>query len=498
LLKIFKRQALTLYCLLSFFYSYPTLSQNFDPRLVEAYNSTLDLKIRRDLPVLHSEKFQSTENQAFQIYINNLSKTLDLLIVKDKNKYKAYFKDERKHYQILETLNKDHPFVNHLKIELKVQRGLLKIRYGDRISGAFNLIQAFRKIRINDKIPKGKAYTLKTIGLLNVILSLFPDQYSWILNMFRVKPDITKGINYLRELAESSSIFNKEGILLYALSQTFYGNNSAGAVDILSDDKEKFDNSLLYRYLYGLASIKNRDNLIAVQYLDSCLYFDRNYLQIPLINYYRAESYLKAQNYNKAGYLYNLYLQNPDDDEFIKDSNYKLFNLAVLFGIPDQNVEFYKNNVLTKGSLFTGSDKYAYYRIHNNYTPDYTLFISRILFDGGHYERSLDVLKSHRLSAYSAIEEISEYLYRFARNYQHLDKRDLAIEYFNEVINTKGAEQYYFWGNSLLNLGIMYTRSENYVKAREFYQKALLYKGDEYKNSIRMEAKNGLKKIEKY
>ena len=105
----------------------------------------------------------------------------------------------------------------------------------------------------------------QSLGKKVIILSLFPDQYNWILNMFQVVPDFTRGINYLNELSESSSVFNREGILLFALSQSFYGDNPEKAVVILKSKISLFDKSLLFKYLLGLTSIKNRNNLEAIK-----------------------------------------------------------------------------------------------------------------------------------------------------------------------------------------------------------------------------------------
>ena len=201
-------------------------------------------------------------------------------------------------------------------------------------------------------------------------------------------------------------------------------------------------------------------------------------------------------NYNKAAYLYKLYLEKPNADEFIKDSYYKLFNLSNLFNIPDEEQDVYRANVLNMGSLNTGTDKYAYQRINHNYKPNITLFKSRILFDGGYYEQSLEVLASHGLSSFATLEEESEYLYRQARNYQELSKADLAIEYFKRVVFLEEAEQFYFWGNSLLNMGHIFAQKGDIDNARRSFQRALKYKGEEYKNSIKMEARAGLRMLD--
>jgi hypothetical protein len=495
LIKIYTKRALLLICLLLFFYTNSVFSQSYDKSLIQAYHYVLDLDFRGEIPAFSLDTYQSTHDEAFQAYILNLKNTLELLLVHEPDKYKSYPREEKKYIHILNDLNKDDPYVNYLKIEFKVHRGLLKIKYGDRISGAFNLIQAFRNIRNFEEKYTGHIYTLKVSGLLNIILSLFPDQYDWILNMFQVDPDFTKGMNYLKELSESNSVFRREGILIYAISQSFYGDNSAEAVETLKSHNLLFDKSLLFSYLLALSSTKNRNNKEAIKYFDHCLNFGRSYLQIPAINYHRAESYLKELNFNKASYLYDLYLTKPDGELLIKDSNYKLYNLAFIYGIPDRDHEKYRTRVLSKGNLQTGADKYANNQLTSNYIPDSTLFISRLLFDGGYFNRSIETLSIRESSKFTKTEEKCEYYYRYARNYQLLKVYETSIDYYNKVLKIEGSEEFYFWGNAVLNLGHIYSSSGAYSKAREYYERALKYKGESYQNSIRTEAKAGLKKI---
>ena len=427
----------------------------------------LDLNFRSENPALTLDNYRSTTNIAFQAYILNLKNTLDLLLVQDPEKYKSYAKEEKKYFHKLNGLNEDDPYVIYQNLAFTVHRGLLKIKYGERISGAFNLIQAFRNIRTFEEEYAGQIYALKLSGILNIILSLFPDKYNWILNMFQVVPDFNKGINYLKELSESNSVFNREGILMYALSQSFYSDNSNEAIETLKSNSLLFDKSLLFSYLLGLSSIKNRNNVQAIEYFDSCLNFGRSYLQIPAINYYRAESYLKDLNYDKAVYLYHLYLTKPDGELFVKDSNYKLFNLAFLYSIPNSEYENYQNRVLSEGSLQTGADRYAYNRITNNYIPDSTLFKSRLLFDGGYFERSIQTLSDSEISNYTKTEEKCEFYYRYARNYQLLNAFEASIDFYNKVIEIKGSEEFYFWGNALLNLGHSESGVRNESRAEE-------------------------------
>jgi len=485
-------------CPLLLFSLIPVFGQSYNKELVYAYQKVLDLNFRNGSPTLSKDTYESSDDKVFRIYILNLQNTLDLLLNHNPEKYKSLNRIEKEYNQKLNELNKNDSFVNYLEIEIKVHRGLLRIKYGDRLSGAFNLIQAFRNIRSFEEKYPGHIYTLKISGLLNIILSLFPDKYDWVLNMFQIDPDFTKGMNYLKELSETKSVFMREGLLLYTLCESFYGNNSGEAVSQLISRKSIFDKSLLFSYLVGLYSIKNRSNEQAIEYFDNCLSFGRSYLQIPSINYYRAESYLKELNFNKASYLYNLYLTKPDATLFIKDANYKLYNLSFIFNIPDEHHENYRLKVLSEGNLETGADKYAYNRIIKNYVPDSTLFISRLLFDGGYFEKSIRILKAAESSDYRKTEDRCEFYYRYARNYQSLSEYEDAIDFYNKVLEISGSEGFYFWGNATLNLGHIYSMKGSYIKAREYYKLALKYKGDSYQNSIKTEAKAGIKKISSY
>ncbi|MGD9328088.1 MAG: tetratricopeptide repeat protein [Cyclobacteriaceae bacterium] len=495
MIKIFTKRALLLCCPLLFYSLGPVFSQSYNKELVYAYQKVLDLDFRNGIPTLSKDTYESSDDKVFRIYILNLQNTLDLLLVHNPEKYKSHNRIEKTYNHILGELNNNDPFVNYQKIEMKVHRGLLRIKYGDRLTGAFNLIQAFRNIRSFEEKYPGHIYTLKISGLLNIIISLFPDQYDWVLSMFQIDPDFTKGMNYLKELSETESVYMREGLLIYTLCESFYGNNSNEAVSQLISHKALFDRSLLFNYLIGLSSIKNRSNKRAIGYFDNCLSFGRSYLQIPSINYYRAESYLKELNYSKASYLYNLYLTKPDATLFIKDANYKLYNLSFLFNLPDDDHENYRLKILSEGNLETGADRYAINRITNNYVPDSTLFISRLLFDGGYFERSIEILETGNISDYSKTEDRCEFYYRYARNYQSLSEYEKAIDFYEKVLEISGSEEFYFWGNATLNLGHIYSKRETYSKAREYYKLALKYKGNSYQNSIKAEAKAGLKKI---
>ena len=123
------------------------------------------------------------------------------------------------------------------------------------------------------------------------------------------------------------------------------------------------------------------------------------------------------------------------------------------------------------------------------------LFISRLLFDGGYFEKSIDILKTGNISDYRNTEDRCEFYYRYARNYQSLSDYEDAIDFYYKVIEISGSEEFYFWGNATLNLGHIYTKKRSYAQAREYYKLALKYNGDSYQNSIKTEAKAGLKKI---
>ena len=473
----------------------PTISaQNFDSKLHEAYLDVLSLKLNK-ARAIKNLTFDHNIDKAFQVYILSLSDVLELLLVKNQVQYDKYRSHQRDYHNAIKDISDEDDFIDFVGTEIQVHTSLARIRYGDQISGAFKLIRSYNTIKKFDSAYyDSNPYFLKTAGLLNIMLDLFPDQYNWILSMFQVKPDISEGFKQLEKLSKLNSVFRLESMMLYAISESFFGNNKSAGYNIFKNQYENNFNNLLYNYLYGISSIKTQNNDQAIICFDSCIKFEGNFLNIPLINYYRAESYLKKREYNKASLLYSFYLDRPNGNEFIKDTYYKLFHINLLLGDSSTALRDLEN-IKSKGGLDTGADKYAYNRISNNYSPNLLLFESRLLFDGGYYDQSLKILESFKMSKPYNQEDQAEYFYRKARNLQKTGKYEAAIESYQIVADNESISQYYFWANSWIQLGNIYRIRGNAEYASDCYKRAASYKGKEYRNSITTEAKAALKEL---
>lgn len=470
-----------------------TFAQNFDPNLADAYQDVLSLKLN-NARTIKNLSFNNNADKAFQVYILSLSDILELLLVKSESLYEEYHNNQKDYINTLKDIHDDQAFIDFVSTEIKVHGSLARIRYGDQISGAMKLIRAYNTIKKYDSTYYDiYPYFLKTAGLLNIMLDLFPDRYGWVLKMFRIKPDISEGFRQLEKLSKLNSIFSFESMMLYAISESFFGSNKSTGYELFKKQYNEYHNNLLYNYLYGISSIKTQNNETAVNCFDSCIKFE-GYLKIPLINYYRAESYLKKLDYKKASLLYSFYLDRPNGNEFIKDSYYKLYHINLLMGDSLKAAENLEK-VLKKGGLDTGADKYAYIRISNSYYPNLLLFESRLLFDGGYYDQSLKILDSIDSSKLFHQGDKAEYYYRKARNHQKLSDYESATENFQKIVNNESISEYYFWANSWIQLGNIYRMNDNLVKAEKCYKQALDYKGKEYKNSITTEAKAALKEL---
>ena len=117
---------------------------------------------------------------------------------------------------------------------------------------------------------------------------------------------------------------------------------------------------------------------------------------------------------------------------------------------------------------------------------------SRLLFDGGYYDRAKDELDGYKTNE---SRNQLEYTYRLGRIYQGWGKTDEAIPYYKETIQRGEKQPYYYAANSSLQLGMIYEKQDDFELARTYYSKVLDMDFDEYQFSISNKAQAGLNRI---
>ena len=127
--------------------------------------------------------------------------------------------------------------------------------------------------------------------------------------------------------------------------------------------------------------------------------------------------------------------------------------------------------------------------------PNITLLKARLLYDGGNYERAFHELESLDPKQLKKEQEIVEYAYRMARVYHKMRKYTDALKYYNETIKKGTKKPYYFACNAALQAGIIWETKKDLEKAKQYYEKCLKEKPDQYKATLHSKARAKMAKL---
>jgi tetratricopeptide (TPR) repeat protein len=233
------------------------------------------------------------------------------------------------------------------------------------------------------------------------------------------------------------------------------------------------------RTLKILGQVKPSNNKINFYYLD----------------YLYAMSKLYQLNFEEAENSFLRFLNNFKGNNYIKSAYHKLSIISFLTDSLEKR-GFYQNKTLEMGQSFIEEDKYAENQVKKRNIGDKDLIMARLLFDGGYYQRSLNILESVNQS-FLIDYNLTEYYYRIARLYQKLNysKNDI-LDAFYALLDLDNTYNLYYFPMSNLQIALEYEKEENHEAAIIYFQKTLKYNSFDYETGIKKSAKAGLNRIQ--
>jgi tetratricopeptide (TPR) repeat protein len=467
-------------------------AQPTSPELTLAYRKLLEFKTD-SVRLLLDHQVEKDHDRAFKIYLHSLEDVLGLTLTRNDSLYGLYSQKEKDYIRDLDLLPENDPFTSFVKAEIRLHSAIIRLRYNDQFSGAMRLIQAYKMVHAMMDEQEVPIYVFKTAGVVNILFSLVPEKYDFWLRLIGVRPDLSTGIRQIEKLIEKKTIFSFEGSMILALLNAYYLNEPQKSVEHILTNNREWQNSLTYQFLSGLVFSKIRDNENSLQAFQHCMNFSGEYGEIPAVNFYLAESYMKKLEFAPAGIYYKRYLSPNNVIDFQKAANYRLY-LISLFDNKSSLAERYRKNVINQGQRISEADKYVYSLVSAGYHPHPEIQKARLLFDGGYYEESLMKLETIHIAGLTDEEKL-EYSYRKARVYQELKDFDTARKHYDEVFRTS-FQDHYLMANAHLQMGYIELEAKNQEASADHFREALKYSGVYYKSSIRNEARAGLSLVQ--
>ena len=421
------------------------------------------------------------------IYLRNYLEFLTVLMAGQGAVYEKYLYGARERLDAIQSGYGQFPERLALISAIHLQSSFLNALHGENIKAARSFYVARRYLRQAESVRPGQAFHMKLDGLINVMAGSAPPEYHWLMRIFGIWGDIQLGLDQLLEYHGGTSGPDRLESCLFLLYASQITGQGKGEQDGVCGSE-----LTLHRYFHAYQALTSGKSLEVIELLDAWRQAEG---EMILVNFdlLLGEALLNSNDPGAGDQLIR-FLENTRGEHFVKTAWHKLSWHHFLAG---DSVAYQKarDNVLTKGNLILDADKQAYREAAEDLPPNAPLLRSRLYFDGGFYQKSMEALQQMKQGELASEKDSLEFTYRMARIADRLGERDGAISGYHKVLRAGTKASWYFPSNAALHLGLLYEEAGDTVRALESYQACLKMNRSGYRNSIGNKARLGIKRL---
>jgi tetratricopeptide (TPR) repeat protein len=369
---------------------------------------------------------KKSPSDPYNFFVQSFGLAVELVTEADKHKYLQYKPLED---AWLDSLRKmpHSPQRQHVMASVKLHWAMLKSAFGDGLSAAWNIRQAYILLgELNRKYPNYKpAYVY--YGALNIVLSSIPDNYQWAAQLTGLVGDEAKGFQMLEKARESDPNLTLEAsvALLVLKNQLEYPRKDIqkSASFIVNQYKGYDLISLLVAWIYNKGN-----SSVDAKFLISTLSAKNG---TSLIAYTSGVAHLQTMEYTKAKSDFMKFLKESKGNALKKDTYYKLSQIAILEN-DSLAIMKYLEKIKKVGNDNIFVDKYALLMARY---PHYTrsFLIAKLYNDGGLFMQS--IASFQHVTPTNSMQKAEKYFY-LARAHENLADAKQAMYYYEECAKT--------------------------------------------------------------
>jgi len=414
------------------------------------------------------------------IYIDHLNDCAEIIL----NDNQATFEDFEERYELrldqIEALP-NGPQKGFLAAEVRLQWAFLLGKQGRNWSAFWTLRRSLSKIKDNIEAYPEFPFNNRTMGLLNVVLDMVPQNRQWLLDVFGMKGDFEKGYAQLAQTEGFNEDWKRSSAIILALIDSYVLEKET--------DLNTLPERALYDYVNGLVYNKQHSAKQAIKK------FERLDEQLYTKSYLLAESYFNAGYFRKSLEQYQHFLLNTNVINYRKDALLKS-GLCVWFLEENlSNAQPYFQQARAIDHFNTEIDRNAHQILQEIEEQNPHILKLRYALDGGSFDQAsrwIQVLEREDLTGYQQFE----LSYRKARFYQLTGDLNQATQIFNEVVEVETPyEENYFVPNAYLQLGKIYETQGDTSKAILHYQRVIQVEDHPYKQSLDLKARLAINRL---
>ena len=473
---------------------------DFNPNCVKAYTAIINLKFEAGKKLLEQEKITQPDNN-IPYLLENYIYFLTVFIAEEEKDFNKYDKLKNNIIDRLKDGDQNSPYYRYCLAQVNLQWSVARAKFKEYTTATLEINKAYRLLVENNKQFPEFLPNLINLGMMHTLIGTVPDNYNWVKKLVGVEGTIDQGVNEILQVLNAAvtqkeySHYKAECLFYLSFIQINLTTNRQKALDyikLIENDSAGLKNPLA---IYSISRIysDNGMNDKAIELLLSRPMGDE-YFPFYFLDYLTGIAKLNRLDSDSYKYLFK-YVINFKGINYIKDSYQKI----AWYYLVNENIDKYHEYIAKVdqyGSSVVDADIQAEREATNNIVPNVYLLKARLLFDGGYYEKALAAITSSKTTGFLKNSKDSlEFSYRIGRIYHEWGKTETAIPFYLKTVEDGSKSTYYFAANAALQLGIIYEKKENFIKAAEYYELAQSMENKEYKNSINQKAKAGLNRI---
>lgn len=461
-----------------------------------AYAAIFSLQFNKANELIAKEKITNPGNEAV-VFLESKRLFLTAFITETQQDLERLKSFKNEALPLLEKGNKQNPYYQLAIAEILMQTAVVKIKFKEFIGAALEIRKAYLILENNKKNFPDFKPNLKGIGILHALIGAVPDNYQWIVHLIGLNGNIKQGTGELYFLLEairqdpSLGWLHTETLFLFIFTKHHMLKDYEATSQLINSIDVNDTNPLMkfiianyynttgqsFKTIALLKNYKENSETYGMPYLDflygSALLFDLDK---------RAEDYYKS------------YLIKFEGLNFVKAANQKLAWIHFING--DTSSYFYFMDKVVKGGYdFIDEDKQALKEAQIREMPNLYLLRSRLLFDGGYYQRALAELAGKKINDFPRLKDQLELTYRMGRIFDKMGNKEKAKFYYETTFKNGEHQTWYFAANAMLNLAVIFEESGDKSNAAVYYRKCLAMRDHEYQNSIDQKAEAGLNRL---
>ena len=496
-MNIFKKIRGVILFILLFVFSFSSSAQfEFNENCKNAYNAIINLKFAEGQKIIDKEKINNPNNHIIY-YLENYIDFLTIIIGQEKKEFERLEPNKINRIRALKNANNNSPYYRYSLANIHIQWAFSRLQFKEYFTAALEINTAYYLLEKNQSEYPDFMPGYIGLGLLHTAIGTIPDNYRWIVKIIGMDGTIEKGVSELQMVLNNAKAnkeneyLKSESLFFLSLIQLSLKSDNSEAIKILSDLDELPESNPLSIFSKVRILMRTANNDEAIKLLLSVPQSDECF-PIHYFKYITGVAKMNRLDNDAMQYFVN-YICDYKGVNYVNVSYQRIAWCYLIDGNKEKYFEYI--NKVRENDLVIDADKLALKESKSGLVPNVLLLKAKLLFDGGYYEKAINILNNFQGDELADTKDSLEYIYRYARIYHEWGKIDKAIEFYNIVIKLGTDKEYYFAANSALKSGMIFESKKNFEKARSYYMKCLSMDFNEYKNSISQKAKAGLNRI---